>query len=611
MKTNIKINHYFSSNFLFIPLALMLLLSMGLSSCNDEAFLEEKAYSILLTSNAYGSVEGIRQGIAGCHTMVRRYWYFGEEIQDPTCIWLGGLGTDIAWSGEDPGSLRFLCNYENYVVPTGSTGGAHGGSPSTIDYFWDIGFRLVQRANYVIDACNDLPEEKWARSGQKEEFIAEAKFFRAWSYRHLTSFFGEIPVIDYATTSPKTDYERESLAKAYALMEEDLQEATRNLPLPGKEENTGRITQGAAWHLLCEVYLAQRKYNEAVQAASNVINNYGYKLMTERFGGKNSVWGTGDVYWDLFAMDNQSIAANTETIWVIQFKSGTSDTYANHRGGRFWGNAYHRLPTAPDGKKPFVYDNPSGADYVYTDTLGRGVALIRPSSYAAYTIWQSDWNNDIRNAPHNIKRDFHYYNKDSEWHGKKVKFSDYDYDKMFTSESGVIDQSGKALRQRNDTCHYIFPFFLKKFDPNKVITQFGNAGHGDSFKDIYGMRLAETYLLRAEAYIALGELGKAADDINLVRTRSKANPVDPADVDIDYLLDEHARELYGETCRHFVLRRTGTMYDRLYRYCDNPYRQGVNMKPYHVLWPIPQSQINLNIHNKWQNNPGYPGGPSF
>lgn len=64
--------------------------------------------------------------------------------------------------------------------------------------------------------------------------------------------------------------------------------------------------------------------------------------------------------------------------------------------------------------------------------------------------------------------------------------------------------------------------------------------------DWYLFRLAETYLLRAEAYYWLNQTDKAAADINSVRVRAKADPIVASQVSIDYILDERARELFAE-----------------------------------------------------------------
>ena len=638
MNMNIKIKQFFSGRLALVILTLALALPLSFNSCNDEAFLEEKVYSTLLTDTWYSSLEGINQGMAGLYTIVRQRWYWGDENQDQIAIWLGALGTDAAYHGENPNNNRFLCDYATYMTPAGDPGG-------TIIHHWQYSFELISRANYLIEACNKLPETLWKNDKQKEAYIAEAKFFRAWAYRNLTSFYGRVPVIDYPVTSSKVDFERDPLEKAYALMEADLLTGTTNLPVKGAEEGTGRMTQGAAWQLLCEVYLAQHKYQDAVTAASRLIDGGTYRLMTERFGGKNSVWGSGDVFWDLHALGNQFSSANTETIWAMAFPYKIEDGRSNHRAGRCWGNAYFRLDHTPDmplgGTKnlwdPFYGELRSGGEALpggyngYSDTLGRGVSWIHPTNLTSYYMWEGNWDNDYRNARHMFKRDFYYDNPRSIFNGQKVDlkhYADYGWYNSAISGSSVRDR-------RNDSCQYIFPFILKKFDPCNIQTNPGTSGNGDSFKDIYIMRLAETYLSRAEAYIGTGEYQKAIDDINVVRRRSNAHEITLAEIFampiptptptgfvwddktkvLYYLLDERNRELYSEECRHFVLRRTGTLLDRNRIYNNNPAKDagsGQNIMKKHILWPIPQSEIKLNIENEWEQNPGYdPGHPDY
>jgi hypothetical protein len=131
------------------------------------------------------------------------------------------------------------------------------------------------------------------------------------------------------------------------------------------------------------------------------------------------------------------------------------------------------------------------------------------------------------------------------------------------------------------------------------------AGGGSNHKDVYAIRLAETILLRAEAYIDLGKKDLAAADINLIRTRAHATPIDASKADLDYVLDERARELYGEEFRHVTLRRMGKLIERVRKYNNNPKNPGLNIQDYNVLFPIPQSQIDLNIDAVIEQNPGY------
>ncbi len=125
---------------------------------------------------------------------------------------------------------------------------------------------------------------------------------------------------------------------------------------------------------------------------------------------------------------------------------------------------------------------------------------------------------------------------------------------------------------------------------------------GGTYTDQYMFRLAETYLLRAEAYLGLNERTLAAEDINYVRTRALATPVTPDEVTIDYILDERMRELGVEEKRRLTLMRLGVLYDRVIT-CNPYYRD--EMLPKYNLWPIPASEIERNYGNELEQNPGY------
>lgn len=184
-----------------------------------------------------------------------------------------------------------------------------------------------------------------------------------------------------------------------------------------------------------------------------------------------------------------------------------------------------------------------------------------------------------------------------------------------------------------DTTRTWYPFMYNKlYVPDKIRKHRKRGGHSDW----YVYRLAGLYLLRAEAYFWMGKMPQAAEDINKVRARAHAKLITAADVTIDYIFDERARELYLETPRKTELTRVAyimaqlgrrgynveTMhldnwyYDRVmktnvyYRehivYGANPYK----IMPYNVYWPIPQSEIDANIHGHINQTPGYSGWKS-
>jgi hypothetical protein len=222
--------------------------------------------------------------------------------------------------------------------------------------------------------------------------------------------------------------------------------------------------------------------------------------------------------------------------------------------------------------------------------LGRGAAWLRPTNYANYDIWKSDWNKDIRNAKHNIKRDFYFDAPGSKYNGQKISSSLY--------------PKGTRIVQK-DTCNYLYSWWTKFGDPLHHITNPKTAGNGYCYKDIYALRLPETLLLRAEAYVRLNNLTAAAADINVIRNRAKATPVLPENVNLDYILDESARELYGEVNRNIILRRMDKLVERVRKYFNDPMSPGGNIKEFHKLWPIPQSMIDLSRDAKLAQNPGY------
>ena len=160
---------------------------------------------------------------------------------------------------------------------------------------------------------------------------------------------------------------------------------------------------------------------------------------------------------------------------------------------------------------------------------------------------------------------------------------------------------------------------------------------GDS--DWYIFRLAETYLLRAEAYFWKGDPNSAAAYINRVRNRAEAADMLAADVNIGTILDERVRELYYEEQRNteltrmaFIFAMTGKQayngqtytlanfdtknfwYDRIMEKTDF-YNKGVRtihgdeytMSPYHSLYPVPSSPINANTQGRINQNKGYLG----
>ena len=550
------------------------------TSCSKKV-LDEKPLDFLSPDNAYLTEAGALQGITAIHAQVRQVYYsFGTF---GVMNW-ATHGSDLGYNGEVPGpGSGYLNSYKDDLTPV---------ARMVVDT-WNYGFQIIQWANVLIDKVEKADESAFQGGmAGKNVYIAEARFFRAWIYRYLVSTYGDIPLLKEPVQSAKADFTRAPVADILDLMVEDFKFAAANLPGRGQETAPGRITQGPAWHYLAETYLEQGKPQLAVDAATHVINDYGYALMTHRFGTGlgNDIFGAGDPYYDLFHFGNYSLAENTESMWVVQVEPPPTTGGGQIASAYIFGPRYFDIGLTPDGKKGFLGELYNGIYTGYSDTLGRPTANCRGTSLVYYSIWQSDWNKDNRNAEYNLKRNFYFDNPASAYDGQKIDFSLYN-----PARPNPIA----------DTCKIIFPIHIKFADPLHYFLQPNRSGGGITHKDWYALRFAETLLLRAEAYVDLNQPDLAAADINKVRERSNATPVSAADVNIDYVLDERARELYGEEWRLIALRRTGKLIERVLKYNDNPLCPGAYIDQHNFRWPIPQAQIDLNVGADFPQNPGY------
>jgi len=124
------------------------------------------------------------------------------------------------------------------------------------------------------------------------------------------------------------------------------------------------------------------------------------------------------------------------------------------------------------------------------------------------------------------------------------------------------------------------------------------------------MRLADTYLLLAEAQFRQGKIAEATETINVVRRRAawpgkeSEMEISPDEFTFEFLMEERARELTGEQTRWLDLKRWGNLVERVRLF--NP--QGApNIQDFHVLRPIPQNQIDRaqGGESAFPQNPGY------
>lgn len=557
----------------------LLLACATFNSCDESKFLEEKPLDFYSPDNSMQTSAHFQASLNFQYNKIRSIiWTI-----DPDTRFAFWYATDFAFNATDYYKPAKLNDYVNTMVPT-------FGVTLTM---WKEHYSMISNANVVLDR---LPTSLVAEE-EKKVFRGEALFFRALAYRDLAHLYGGVPLILEEVPVPRRDYVRASREEVYKQIQIDLEEAASLLPDIDKVKD-GKVNKQVAQHLLSEIYICLGMFDQAISTASAVIDYPEMQLMTDRFGSRKTE--EGDVYWDLFRLNNQNrTSGNKEGLLVLQYD------YNNAGSSTSFNMPWAILPFYQNLK--ITAKDESGQDVSTTAFLGvtdgkggRGVGWIQPTSYFFNDIWAKGSENDIRNSKYNIMRDVLIDNPESPAFGKW--FVKDGYSTQVDSIRNWFPFLTKVARMNN------FPDELYQREANgePKMTPFGEHllvnGANCTYKDEYLFRLAETYLLRAEAYLGKGDKAKAAADINALRIRANADPVQVADVDIDYILDERLRELYCEELRMLTLCRLGKLVDRTQRY--NP-KTGATIREYHNLWPIPFSEIERNIYAEIKQNPGY------
>jgi hypothetical protein len=577
--------------------------ALMLTGCNEDKFLEEKALDFNSASNSYNTKADFDASVTELYYLTREEFY---TTYDRT--------TDLSkvadmWITADPLQSNVTADFS----PSGALA----------KFYWDENYKLIAQANTIISR---LPSATALTDDQKKEFEAKGRFFRALGYRTLVLLYGDVPLQTEEVTAPKTDYTRESKDKVWAQVIEDLEFAAANLP----EINTvkdGEISKPAANMLLSEVYLATGANDKAANAASAVISNPNLALMTERFGSQAKE--DGDVFYDLFRPNNQNrTSGNTEGVWVIQFETnvdggGNNTSHFFWNPGSFWGERFFAPQVdkfqliAPDGTKVQLFDWPIG-----DMTGGRGIGTHYAVDHLYNGIWADDFD-DMRNSEYNWPRRFKIHRQNVLQDRPELAaampdgYFDLEHTKLpegWSMETGFGGGVNATTQLPNRfMCGYSTKMTTPFHHPdaqyqNKSTYQLAGTG-GKTYTDQYFFRLAEAYLLRAEANVKLGKNAEAAADINVLRHRAKAKEVTADQMDLDFILDERLRELVCEEKRRLTLARTGKLAERIKKY--NPYfsaahsADGKDYDAHFDLFPIPLSAIQANKDGKLEQNPGY------
>jgi hypothetical protein len=547
MKNNFK--------FLFILATFVTMLS-----CED--FLEEDNIANVASATYYPTAAGLEDAVKATYGIMKEY--YGPEIG-----WtMGVFGTDTYQEGAD-GSHKYVNRYDS-------------GHNSAARYFrdtWRIFYRGINQANAVVNRSESV---EGVSEALKTTRVAEARFLRALYYFVLTRHYGDIHLSLEETEGVEVEANKTSAEEIYKqAIIPDLEFAISNLP--NTQSDYGRATKAAAEFLLAKALMTRsyKSFAEGTDASraetlmSNVINNYGFELQ--------------ESVLDMWSLASE---ANSEFIWTIQNNKSQVDEGLDgfgHRGHLYFLMEYDKKPGMTrdtENGRPWKRFRPT--DYMlslYDRTIDRRYD----------ETFKHVWYSNNPNVPNLKVGDTALYIP-----GPGLDKNGIDQDAKWTdaAKAGVLHQVYTTGDYNNRT----FPSLNKWIDNTRP-----NRQHTQGQRDYVLMRLADAYLIRAEARLKQGNKSDAAADLNTVRTRAAWDgkeaemQITAADVDIYFILEERARELLGENHRWFDLTRTGKLIELVKLH--NPSAAG-NIQDHNVLRPIPLDQID-RTSGGYPQNPGY------
>lgn len=541
-------------------IAFIAVAALVLASCKKD-FLDEQLQSNYAPQNTLSDSLGFEANMAGILYRIRAQYTTDD---DQGLLGAMFLGTDVVINGQTTSAMFPYVNNETM-----------NSSDFSASIYWRWAYTALNNINLVIAATQD-PAVTGTSEANKTYVGAEAKFFRAYVYEFLVTLWGDVPLVTTPIQTAKTDFTRATVDEVNSQIIKDLTEAIPILPAnPANARREFRPNKAMCQQLLAQTYLRINKPELAEPLCQSIITSGAFSLMKARFGVKASQ--PGDVFNDLFINGNQRYGqGNKEAIWTIEqdlnIPGGATSSPSNastdqHR--RMWVPFYAGI-----------------TNMIIADSLGgRGIGRFRLSNWVLYNLYDQY---DIRNSPYNIRRVLRYNDPTKPKYGQQLTIAD------------------------GDTVWRIAPYTTKwnNFNPADI------NGYG-SYKDLPMMRLAETYLLLAEARFKQGNLPGAADAINEIRKRAYPDypahgQVAPADITLNFILDERTRELLSEENRRMTLLRTGTLVARCQNYLNayntqagQPVTGLTNVAARKGLLPIPQSAIDLNKGAVLSQNAGY------
>lgn len=560
--------------------------SLAFTACSD--FLEQDNKSNVPTEEFYNTANGFASLTNSAYSSLRTIYSAQPQ--------LFVAGTDLYADGKSQGVVM-----GQYTFTT---------DEGIIKDFYDRCYKGIQLANSVI-AYGETTED----NAQRLQYIDEARYLRAWWYFQLVQQFGPVALNTEMFESAVMSHERTDLATVYQFIIDEftyLASADSHL-LERASSGVGRANKRVAAFYAAKAYLTRgwldgtdyeaqeasiaqaTDFDNAVTYARQAINGELPALSIE----------------EAFDVNNEE---NDELFWSVQYSSSAVEnpvddgSYQQSQFGAYQGGSEKPRNKAIDGN----FAPSLRLQQMYTRGDGRLEQTFMLEFHEAYFDWYTNPTSKILYyyAPAwATDEDIAAWRADDP-NGIKTET----IVSKTVAEGGIAPSNGQPASYKDRRTQDFGNAAIKKFD-DYTETSIANRSTTCSMHDVVLARLGEAYLIAAEAYYKKGDMKQAAEMINNLRQRpgtiksgyETAMHVDAADITIDFILDERARELAGEYVRWTDLKRTHKLIEYVTEYNEDGVKLSALTGPdgkYKILRPIPQAAIDLNQAHVEQN-PGY------
>lgn len=239
----------------FINFALLLFVA-GQFGCT-KSFLNQQPQAQLSESTFWASESDALLALTGI--------YQGSDVGDNTYsnddLILGSATDD---SGYKNGGVGVI--YSGYLLP--SDGQVVGAT-------WTRAYKAIFRANYFLENIDKVTMD----ASLKAQFVAEARFIRAYEYFYMSVLYGGVPLVTKTLTIEEANSQtRSSLSDVQDFSISECIAAANDLPATRPDAEKGRILKGAALGIAGRLYMNQKKWAEAANAFKEIIDLNAYVI---------------------------------------------------------------------------------------------------------------------------------------------------------------------------------------------------------------------------------------------------------------------------------------------------------------------------------------------